>query len=170
MNERTLCLRLYKQAFPEPDLPFEEAIFEHCFKYCRYIEENGKIVSMLFALPCELKTKTETKSVIYIYAAATLQEYRGRGYMARLIEQLNGEGKALFLRPATEGLISFYKKFGFKAVNGFKKEEAPYIKPCQGFETLIRKFPEEASGEQYTAMYYGTEFEFDTINFIYTME
>ena len=167
--DKILCIKLYKEAFPEPDIPFETALFEDCFKHCRYIKENGKIISMLFALPCEIITESGIQKCIYIYAAATDKEFRNCGYMANLIEQLKQTNIPLLLRPANDRLIAFYEKLGFKTVTAQKSNALPYVCPTEGFKLLIQKFPDEETNEKFTAMYYG-EICSDKINFIYTME
>ena len=171
MNQKSICLELYKEAFPERDIPFEEELFENCFKYCRYIIKNGEIVSMLFALPCEIEIKKEKYKCIYIYAAATLKRCRGKGYMGELIEGLKETRMPLLLRPSNEGLSNFYKKFGFKTVKAKKSKALPYVAPSEDFEKLIQKFPETETNQEYTAMYYSkNNINLDKINFIYTME
>lgn len=168
--DKDLCLALYREAFPEPDEPFEEALFEKCFKYCYYIKEKGKVISMLFALPCEFETEKEKIACFYIYAAATLKEYRGLGYMARLMEEVKNDKEFLFLRPAEDNLIAFYKKIGFKTVDAKKINQIPHITPKDDFLRLIEIFPEDANGEKYTAMYFSKTKNLLDINFIYTME
>lgn len=168
--DKDLCLALYREAFPEPDLTFEEALFKYCFKYCHYIKENDKVISMLFALPCKFVSANEKCDCVYIYAAATLREYRGKGYMARLMEKVKNENDFLFLRPANSSLIAFYEKIGFKTVNAQKSKELPCITPDEQFAELLKYFPEDENEEEYTAMYICENKSLSKLNFIYTME
>lgn len=169
--DKSGCLALYREAFPDNDIPFETALFKDCFNYCHYIKENGKIISMLFALPCELEEENTKTECIYIYAAATLNEYRGQGLMAKLIEEIQKADTIVFLRPANEGLIEFYKKFGFKCIDGKKIRALPYIQPKDGFEQLAEKFNETETGEKFTLMYWGyNKKNSKEINFLYSME
>lgn len=170
MNNEALCRSLYREAFGEDDTEFENSLFDNCFKYCKFIKKNGKVVSMLFLLPAILETESGSQKSNYIYAAATLKEYRGKGYMAKLIDSVKSDSP-LFLRPANEGLIAFYKKFGFKTVEARKTKALPCLKPAENFLTLAEKLPENESGAKYTAMYFASGgFKLNKLNFIYTME
>ncbi len=170
MNNEALCRNLYREAFGEDDAEFENALFDTCFKYCKFIKEDDKIISMLFLLPTVLETENGHIESYYIYAAATLKEYRGKGYMARLIDSVKNENP-LFLRPANDGLIKFYEKFGFQTVEAQKTASLPHLKPTEDFFTLVKKFPEEESMEKYTAMYFATDsLKLSSLNFIDTME
>lgn len=80
---------------------------------------NGKPVSSLYLLDISIIQGTELVSGYYIYAAGTLPESRGHGYMRKLIlyaENLALErGKNfLALLPANENLYKFYGKLGFE--------------------------------------------------------
>ncbi len=73
---------------------------------------------MLFLLDCEIKADGKTSKGKYLYAAATLPEYRGQGLMAELIEKAKAEtvekGQYLVTKPAEPSLFAYYGKFGFK--------------------------------------------------------
>ena len=170
MSDKTLCLTLYREAFGEEDLEFENALFDICFKYCKFIKEENKIISMLFLLPTVLETETQKIESYYIYAAATLKEYRGKGYMAKLLESIKAKNP-IFLRPANDGLIKFYEKFGFQTVKAQKNIDLPRLNPAKDFLKLTEKFSETENGEIYTAMYFSVEnLNLKNLNFIYTME
>ena len=65
-------------------------------------EEDGRIVSMLYMI------NTDTSG--YLYGLATLPEYRGRGYMRKLLEYaLNEayEAECIFLMPAEKSLDKY---------------------------------------------------------------
>ena len=100
---------IYKTAFgsyPQFDEPFFEA-FSDCAKT---YEVNGKTVSVLFLLPCTIKGER----IYYLFAAATKRGEENKGYMTKLLRTvLNGTKEPVFLKPATESLIEFYKKRGF---------------------------------------------------------
>lgn len=171
MDYKNNCLELYTEAFGTEDSEFRTALFDKCFKYCKFLKQNGEIVSMLFLLPCELKSATDTLNINYIYAAATLKSQRGKGYMSKLIENVKANGELLFLRPANDGLIEFYKKLGFQVVQAQKSDTLPAIFPKDSFADLTELFPEEPAFQNYTAMYYSPkDKKFDNLNFIYTME
>ncbi len=169
MNALTQCQALYREAFCDNDAEFEKALFKNCFKYCKFIKENDKIVSMLFLLPTVFETESYSKKSAYIYAAATLKEYRGKGYMTKLIKEQQGD-MPLFLRPANDNLIKFYEDLGFKTVSAKKINGLPMLFPVEEFLTLTKLFPDSESKENYTAMYFGADIKPQSLNFINTME
>lgn len=86
---------------------------------CAVWVHDGRPVSMAFFLPALLKTERgDTLNLRYVYAAATLTPYRGRGLFGKLLtqahEKLRGDGvDACFLHPASPGLFDYYKRFGY---------------------------------------------------------
>lgn len=83
------------------------------------LSHDGKLLSVLYALPYELHTGGHCKKVAYIYAVATVSSARGRGYMSRLFsivhENLRREGfAAAFLLPAEDWLWNYYSRLGYK--------------------------------------------------------
>ena len=77
--------------------------------------ENGRIVSMLFLIPCYW----DGAAGYYVYACATLPQFRGRGYMKRLLDATfeqaqNEKAFGLVLIPAQPPLFDFYEKYGFQ--------------------------------------------------------
>ncbi len=99
----------------------EEDYMEFYFTH-RFTEENmlvctedKKPVAMTTFLKAYLVTGEGEIPVHYAYAVATLPEYRGRGYAKMLLEK----GKQHFqtpivLEPASESLIYYYEKLGFR--------------------------------------------------------
>lgn len=78
-----------------------------------YLE--GKAVSMASFLPAACRRGEEDIPCRYVYAVATLPEYRGKGYGAKLLEFAREHYREpLILSPAEEGLISYYEKLGFR--------------------------------------------------------
>ena len=82
------------------------------------IEEDNKIVSMLHLNPYQMRVGNKIFETHYIVAVATDENYRKRGYMAKLLNhtmqvmQERGE-PFTFLMPAAEEI---YKPFGFEFV------------------------------------------------------
>jgi len=173
MNSLNECLKLYSEAFQDDDNgEFAEQLFKHCFEYCRFIKVNETVVSMLFALPCEIIFENSTKNAFYIFAVATKEEQRGKGYMSRLINELKSStDNLLFLRPANEDLIKMYAKYGFKTVTAKGTEDkSPFVKPKENFAKLAKlyKTPDNST---FTAMYYSPGKEkLENLNFAYSME
>ncbi len=79
-------------------------------------EKDGTVASQLFLLP----VTAGTLDGYYLYAAATDENYRGKGMMARLLYEAEkeavGDGKDfIMLVPGTESLFGYYGKFGYEA-------------------------------------------------------
>jgi predicted acetyltransferase len=76
---------------------------------------------MLFAIDVVLNSKRGK----YVYAVATDERMRGKGYMRILFDKISNEYKKnydfLCLRPMNDGLFSFYEKLGFE--RRFKKSK-----------------------------------------------
>ena len=110
-------IKLWQICFGD-EKEFIESFFEH-FRdrikvgiHC----EDEKIVSALYCLPAELVFEKKRISVWYIYAVATLPEFRRRGYAGKLIDEVKmlDDGKqALFLTPSNEKNSKFYESLGF---------------------------------------------------------
>ena len=86
------------------------------------IFENNKPVSALYMLESEIIKDNKTYSAYYIYAVCTHPDFRGKGLMKSLFEELFKEAKSrnidyLFLVPEEDYLFKIYGKLGFK--NGF---------------------------------------------------
>lgn len=80
-------------------------------KKCLGAFVNGELVSMLFLVDCrygELNGR-------YVYAVSTLEKYRGFGVAGSIIKNAKKYMKDfLWLIPAEESLIDYYKRFGFE--------------------------------------------------------
>lgn len=127
-------------AEPERDKEQITQIWERCFgddkEYISFYLENrmteanmlvacedGKIVSMASFLPVQYMCEGAYIDARYVYAVATLPEYRGKG-LARRILQFAREhyGQPLILAPAEESLMNYYEALGFvKAFPDTKK-------------------------------------------------
>ncbi len=164
----TQCRNIYRQAFSDPDTVFEDMLFKYCYKYCHTIELDGKVVSMLFALPCILKNDSEELNAIYIYAAATEKGSRKKGYMKDLLKQVTAESNFTLLRPANESLINYYSKCGFKILkSGGGLWE---IIPAGGYKDLLNESRISDDNKPFTVMYCAEkEFDAETISFNYSM-
>lgn len=119
-------ISLWKEAFGDSE---KDIIF---FLNKRYKPENtlvvdadGKIASMLFLLEGEMSIKGKSYPSYYLYAACTLNEFRGRGYMASLLDFAKRTAEQreidyICLMPAEKSLYKFYEKHGYKTV--FKRK------------------------------------------------
>lgn len=106
------CKKLYAEAFGEDKL-FDDLFFDLYFENsCRYIVENGEVISMLVAIDVTANGKNGK----YIYAVCTKKDYRGKGYMHKLFSAVKEEFanySFLCLKPAHDWLYPLYEKEGF---------------------------------------------------------
>lgn len=173
MNLEVVCRKIYREAFCDPDTVFEDALFKNCFEYCHTLSIENKIVSMLFALPCNISTEEKNTNGIYIYAAATLKEEQGKGYMTELLEEIKECFNCpIFLRPANKPLVDFYKKTGFKEISTNNKSFGKLTAtPKEGFEKLITELHLPPDTDDFILMYYSeNELELNNIRFVNSME
>ncbi len=110
MTEREQCVEIYRAAFGDSG-EFDNNLFDLYFDCCEYLKIDGEVAAMLFALECTLCLDGKTYPCRYIYAAATADKFRSRGFMTRLLAEQSG---ILMLKPATDALIKFYAERGFR--------------------------------------------------------
>ncbi len=164
VSKKDRCRQIYNSAFGEEDNAFEEELFEKCFKYCRYLEKDGRIVSICFEFPCELKGQKAK----YIFGVTTAQEFRGKGYAKELLESIESDDTLLILRPVNDGLVGYYKSLGFVPFRATNEKNGFSLKPMGDFLALARNY-EEQSGE-YIAMYKSAVSQnLENLNFSYSM-
>jgi GNAT superfamily N-acetyltransferase len=104
---------------------------------CLVAELEGKIASMLFMLPAEIKIEKETRKLFYIYACATSPAFRGKGLMRDLLEAsykqaVEQSAFGLMLIPASKELSAYYQKNGFEPFffnNNFEWENTQNLQP-----------------------------------------
>lgn len=164
------CIEIYNKTFND-EKEFTERLFSKCHKYCRGLKEINEIVSMLFLLPVTLNYEGNKVKAKYLYAAATDSRYRNRGYMRRLIDWVFEEDSSpIFLKPADESLIEFYKKLGFETVTATKAENSDV---CLIPENEFAEISSDCNylDENYTLMYHAKDkLDLDGISFPFTME
>lgn len=101
-------------------------------------EEDDKVIAMFFLFRCDFSISGKAYPSFYLYAAATLPEYRGRGIMGSMIkfskEYASKNGfDFIILSPAEKGLYDYYRRFGFSecfksakiSLKAKTKEECP---------------------------------------------
>ncbi|MGN0493022.1 MAG: GNAT family N-acetyltransferase [Acutalibacteraceae bacterium] len=168
MNNKALR-EIYREAFGD-DGEFENRLFSLCGEYLRSVSCGEETAAMLFALPCKIIGCGEELDAYYLYAAATKKEYRGRGYMSRLIRELIKEEKPIFLKPQNDRLTGFYERLGFQRFNAVTRgETGKTALPLGGFAELSVD-EAEAAEFSYTAMCVGSPVSLDNLCFAYIME
>lgn len=85
-----------------------------------YVAENdsGVPIAMLHFIRCKISLENDIADAVYLYAAATLPDYRKQGIMSALINYANNAAaergiKFCILMPATEKLFDYYGKIGY---------------------------------------------------------
>lgn len=127
--------QLWKAAFGDPDSAID-TFFATAFSpdRCRYLEEEGRIVSALYWLDCQW----EGQKIAYLYAVATDPACRGRGLASRLLTQTHSQLKVLgyagaALKPVT-GRFPFYGRLGYETAGYIARPEV-----CAGEPIPIRR-------------------------------
>ena len=169
-KDETESKNIYTEAFGTDDKEFVEVLFSDCFKYLKQLIKGRKTVSELFLLPCELVVSGEKQDANYLFAAATLNSERGKGYMSELIENVKKESKVpIFLRPADKSLINFYEQKGFKLIKARNSSTGKInLIPKDEFKALI-PFADSPDNSEFDFMVYGIELE-DEVNYIYSFD
>lgn len=87
-------------------------------------EVDEQVVSATYLLPVSYVQKDGTMlNCYYLYAAATLGVYRGRGYFGRILQFVNEHINApIILVPASTSLVDYYKGHNFHIWLTEKKE------------------------------------------------
>lgn len=96
---------------------------------CLVFEADGAPAAMLHLLDAsywESGLSEPACTAQYVYAAATLPQYRGRGVMARLLAAAEREGEKrgfrfTFLLPGSESLYGYYARLGYRAAFSIRK-------------------------------------------------
>lgn len=158
-TEKTRSLKaLWQQAFGDSDR-FVDTFFHRFYapERCRYLEENGKILSALYWFDCTLCGEKWA----YIYAVATDENHRGKGLCRRLMEQThrhlaqNGYAGAALV-PAEGHLWDYYKKLGYTPFGSIRtffaeaggREEAVQAVSPETYHTLRQAYLPEGSLDQ----------------------
>lgn len=164
------CIEIYKKAFGE-DMPFTQRLFDICFNNCRYVLYENEVASFCFLLPCRLVNERESIDAFYVFAVATKEELRGRGFMKKLFTQIENETNLpLILRPANENLMALYSKLGFEksTANALNKGKIRLL-PVDCFELLVNG-EEETETEPFTVMFKGVNpNDYENIYFPFSM-
>ena len=131
---------IWRISFGDSD-EFIEFHFSHAndLSHTFLVEIDGFIAAMVSVLPAELSLDKE-HTVGYIYAAATLPEFRGRGIMGRLLSYcesyaVKGGYTALALVPSSTSLFDFYAAHGYEKVFYHNKINMKFGKPINTLES-----------------------------------
>ena len=116
---------IWKHCFSDSDeyiRRFYSKNFERINVLAYYIDDVP--VSMVHLIDASIESADMHQNAKFIYATGTLPEHRKKGCMGALLEALTQnaeeEGYALFLKPSTPNLVSYYGKFGFAPDSAFQ--------------------------------------------------
>lgn len=112
---------IWAASFPEDSPELIERAFDRLYRPadCMVEFRDDQPVSMAFLLPAVWHNGADAYPVQYIYAAATLPAYRGRGLFGSLLKRAHEEAlrrgqAASFLRPGEPSLTAYYRRFGYE--------------------------------------------------------
>ena len=112
----TQLVALWQEAFEDRE-DYIRTFMRKAGKYAQVVvcEMDNRIVSAAYLLPVSYIQDGCTSLDCYcLYAAATLKEYRGCGYFARILQFVNERiNKPVILVPASESLVAYYKMHNF---------------------------------------------------------
>lgn len=118
--------KVWKECFHDEDSYIEFFFTQkfQCENTLVWLEE-GKAAAMLHMLPASVVQGGGLMPIRYVYAVATLPEYRGRGISNRLLAYGNSwmEERKEFsiLVPAEDSLFGFYEKQGYVPAFSLKR-------------------------------------------------
>lgn len=97
-------IKVWQQAFGDSE---EDILFfdENCKnKECLGYYKDGRLVSLLYLVDCVCDGENSK----YIFAACTLKEMQGKGYMSCLLDYCKKNTGGFCLIPADDKLVKFY--------------------------------------------------------------
>ena len=113
-------INLWQKVFGD-EREYIELFFKEAYSDSECFGEivDGEVVSAFYLLKCIIKCDGKIYRGRYLYAAATLPEYRGKGLMAKLIKEAleyaeNENLDFIALVPADDGLYDYYGRFSFR--------------------------------------------------------
>jgi hypothetical protein len=137
---------------------------ESCFAFdrCLLWEQNSIPIAMLHLLPQLIKTHSRDYKAQYLYAAATLPEFRGHGIMRQLMQAAEQDGiengcEYTVLLPATQSLYKYYSDNGFETAFNVKKAQVTrkeLLNLAYGSFTLLQKSQNNKTAAQLRYKYY----------------
>ncbi len=120
------AVKLWQEAFGDSEeyIDFFHSAHDSCV--CLMLTDGDELTSALYLIDGELCGQKG----YYLFAAATLKNFRGRGYMATLLKKAESiakdNGKSFIaLVPAEGTLFDYYSRFGYKTAFYAKKQPLP---------------------------------------------
>jgi GNAT superfamily N-acetyltransferase len=141
LQEDIAALRaLWKEAFADPD-SYLDLFFSTAFQpeRCMYVRENGNIPAAAYWMDCEIAGR----KAAYVYAVATAETYRGRGFCRALMENIHiilrdRDYCGSILVPGDAGLRQMYGAMGYEDF-GSKPAYAHASENCAQMQKIGRE-------------------------------
>lgn len=170
-------IKLWNEVFGDSE-EYIKLFFKNAYYDCNCFADiyADEVISVFYLLKCNIKYEGKTYNGRYLYAAATLPEYRGRGIMSKLIKEalvygINENLDFIALLPADDSLYNYYERFGFKeAMYKYRldvDETADRACNCCLISDADEFFKIRNSAECDMLVYnrIGTEYAFECMNF-----
>ncbi len=120
-KDKARLIGIYNECFPGEEA-FCRSFFDTIWSNdtAMVLEEEGEICAMVHMLPVELQVGHIKAAATYIYAAATAEKHRGKGYMGQLLQasfavSLERGYDFSVLITQNDGLFAFYARFGYSS-------------------------------------------------------
>lgn len=143
--------RIWQVCFGEP-ARFPNYFLNNCFKpeNCLVQFKGGYAAACVYMLPAYIASDGEYFKSHYIFAAGTMPEMRGRGYMSALLKAAADIGlrrgeKYSAVLPSSQSLYGFYGKSGYipffkvrkLSVSRVKMEKSAVISSSRQFKVIL---------------------------------
>ncbi len=117
------AVKLWNEAFGDSEEYINFFHYSHDSCICLMLTDDDKLTSALYLIDGELCDKKG----YYLFAAATFENFRGRGHMSSLLKKAESfakdNGKSFIaLVPAEATLFDYYSRFGYKTAFYAKKQ------------------------------------------------
>ena len=93
------------------------------------VKENDTIISMAYGMYFDCIVNKASGKCVYVYGVATDKNYRGKGYMTKIMDDIYNHYKEdkellfLYLVPASADLFPMYEKLGYETVFYLNRHE-----------------------------------------------
>ena len=122
-NEKTKIRDLYEHCFEEDTKEFVDYYFDKRIRENEVVvnEKDGEIVSAIHLIPKDAVVGNLKTNVTYIYAVATWEKYRKKGYIKEILQDVISSmflnmDVFTYLIPSSPENAEIYRKFGFEFV------------------------------------------------------
>lgn len=112
---REQAVALWQEAFGDSEEYIRFFHNTHSSCVCLTLTQGEELTSALYLIDGELCSQKG----FYLFAAATFKKFRGKGYMAKLLQKAEdyarqNESSFIALVPAQGSLFEYYSRFGYK--------------------------------------------------------